>query len=518
MFVIATRIVVVLTILPLLAAVGGSFTADGATGYGWWWGTSRGWSLLGRTLALALSAAAIGTVVGWIIARAAASGTRPVAIVLLTVACIPLILPSSLLGVAWIMALGRDGWITDSLRRAAGDWPWTVYQLPVAAALIGLRYAGLAALILAPECRRQRALGPVERAFRIPPARRLLHLRLRPAISPIVASLVLLSILCANDHILPSMFLISTYGVQVLIQYNALLDPAGAAALAMPMVALGLLVIAHLGVRSASPETTEQRGELSALAQPSTGPPFAAMAIVLASVGVPFAALSVRAGSWSAIVDGWSASADERWRTLGLALASGAVCAMLAIAPAAHWVACRRSGRPSLAPMALLVVFVPPSLLALGVIALFERPLLRSFRDGDAPLLVAYACRFLPVAIIALVAGWRRISPSVLEAARVHGVSGWRTVVWLIVPLHGRAVVSAAALCALLVATELELSLMLAPPGATTLGVRLYSMMHTAPDALVSAAALSVAGIALLPAVLVAVILSRTWSARPWIN
>jgi ABC-type spermidine/putrescine transport system permease subunit II len=59
-----------------------------------------------------------------------------------------------------------------------------------------------------------------------------------------------------------------------------------------------------------------------------------------------------------------------------------------------------------------------------------------------------------------------------------------------------------ALLCGLLAATELEMSILLAAPGKATLGIRLYSLIHTAPASTVAALTL---GIILLisPAVVV---------------
>lgn len=69
---------------------------------------------------------------------------------------------------------------------------------------------------------------------------------------------------------------------------------------------------------------------------------------------------------------------------------------------------------------------------------------------------------------------------------------------FITVPRRGPAVVGALFLTALLIAAELEISLLLVRPGPTTLGVRLYTLIHTAPDHVVAALATDVLIVTLL--------------------
>lgn len=476
------------TCLPLLAAVLGSFRGPTGSGYAWWWGTFRGWEILARTLGFASLAALVAVAAGAMIAATAARMSGRVSPLLLAASCIPVVLPSSLLGTAWIMALGRQGWITQSLPQVLGGRRWNIYDFPVAAAATGLRYSGVAGVILLPAIRRRLAMAPIDRVFVPGPAKRLVHLILRPAIPPLLLAWAIVLILCANDHVLPGMFLVSTYGVQVLVQYSALLDPGGASALATPVMLVMIAIVLLVG-RTSWPVI----GPGTAPDIPTSGRSLAGIAItalvLLLCVGVPVAALAGRSGSLAAVREAWGAWEPERWRTLYLAGIAGGLTALIAAAPAAAWAT---HGSAVAAAMPLVNLVAPPSLIALGVLAIFERQPLRDIRDSDVPLIVGYVCRLAPVAMLAMIAGWSRLPRHGLDAARAHGLSTSQIGLRLIVPVYGPTVFAAAALCAVLVATELELSLMLAPPGASTLGVRLYTMIHTAPDSLVSAAAVGV--------------------------
>jgi ABC-type Fe3+ transport system permease subunit len=99
----------------------------------------------------------------------------------------------------------------------------------------------------------------------------------------------------------------------------------------------------------------------------------------------------------------------------------------------------------------------------------------------------------------------------------VHGVPAWRTAWSIVWPPRRPALAGAAILGALLIATDLETAILLAPPGGATLGVRLYTLIHTAPDAMVSALALGLLAVT-APAIALAcgvVVLARRGKAGP---
>jgi iron(III) transport system permease protein len=211
--------------------------------------------------------------------------------------------------------------------------------------------------------------------------------------------------------------------------------------------------------------------------------------VLLCAVGIPLVGLIVRAASWANLRDAWRDSSPEVAHSV--LLASLGAAATLAIAvPLAHaWVAAHRRRRPSSSPLVLLNLAVPGSLLALGIIAL---PAPRWLVNTDAGLVFGYAARFAAVAMIVLFAGWVRRSPSADLAARVHHVPAFDRFLRLTLARRAPAAVAAFALAALLVAAELEISLILVRPGPTTLGVRLYTLIHTAPDHVVAALAVDV--------------------------
>jgi iron(III) transport system permease protein len=505
LFGVTAEALAILALVPLAAAVVGSLGVVGPTGgYVYWWGTARGWESLARTMAVAAPAGAMAVLMAWVLVASAVHLSPRWAVGIVMAACLPLLVPSSLLATAWIVALGREGLITGWLRQVAGDCPVVLYTIPGAAAVTALRYFGIAALVLLHARLRREGEWPASRVAAIPPVSAAWHLELRADARPALAAWLLVTLFSMNDPIIPGMLLVSTYGTQVLIQYSALLNPAGAAALAAPMAAVGAALMAatvlagrDLWFAPSEPPAPVRRprglfGRLLAA--------LAAAVVLALALAVPAAVLVARTESPAAIVRALADARDQAWQTLYVASAGAAIATAAAAMLAHHWVAQNRAGARTAVPLVLLNLTVPPSLLGIGMIALFQGAP-TAVRDSAVPLVLGYAVRFLPVATLLLYALWRREPPDALLAARVHGVPAWRAA-WTVTWLPRRAAVAGAALlAALFMATDLETSIFLAPAGGSTLGVRLYTLIHTAPDASVAALALGILALT-VPAIL----------------
>jgi ABC-type Fe3+ transport system permease subunit len=107
--------------------------------------------------------------------------------------------------------------------------------------------------------------------------------------------------------------------------------------------------------------------------------------------------------------------------------------------------------------------------------------------DSIAILILANTARFLFVANCGLASSLKDLHPGLEEAALVAGVPWWRQLVGLFLPLCAPAVVAVWGLCFLFSFAEVDASVLLCPPGCTTLPVRLFSLMHYGPGRYVAA-------------------------------
>jgi iron(III) transport system permease protein len=148
-----------------------------------------------------------------------------------------------------------------------------------------------------------------------------------------------------------------------------------------------------------------------------------------------------------------------------------------------------------------LPLAVPASLVGVGLIALWNQPLLPLYGSPAMPVLAGLA-RFLPIATLIVLAQLRRLDPLLVDAAtllQAGRMQAWREV---IVPLLAPGLIAAFGVTFVLTTGELGATLLVVPPGQATVTMRVYSFMHygAAPSVaglcLTTVAAASLAGAA----------------------
>jgi ABC-type Fe3+ transport system permease subunit len=235
----------------------------------------------------------------------------------------------------------------------------------------------------------------------------------------------------------------------------------------------------------------------------------ATVGLLALALAAPLAALAGQVPSPRALAGALAGAGGQAIQTLWVVLLAAPLAAAWGAVVAAQWVRRRQEGQPSAAPLVLLNLAVPASLLAFGIISLTQQGPLQGLDGTIWPIVLAQAVRFLPVAVLACYVSWRNESPLPSLAARVHGLGAWRVFLRITWPSRRPLIVLAAVLVALLSATEGEMALLLAAPGAATLAVRLSTLIHTAPDA--DSAALTLAILA-LAAPLMVVLAGLLWA------
>ncbi len=512
---ILAELLVLLCLLPLVAAAIESVgLSSGQSKYAHWWGTLRGWEALWKTMQLASLATLVAIGLAWVLVTLTVHCSRRWAFPVALLSCLPMPIPSSTLATTWIVLAGRQG----PLGKVLAGVGLSVYSIPAATMILAMRYFGIAVGILMVYHLRSLACLPAERVFRISRFTTALRLRLQPAVRITAAAGLIVMLFCMNDHIIPGMLLITTYGPQIMIQYSALLDPAGAAALAVPIagVGMGMVILALLLGRRCWSQTEKTHVEQNPPGSPAQRAIAAALiAIILVVVlGAPVVVLAQRAGSFSAMGQAVYQARRQAWQTLYCVAIASPICSVFAAVLAGRWVRCRQTGAFTAVPLVLLNLTIPATLLGIGGIELSQHWPLRMIRSSSWPLILAYVARFIPLATLFFFVIWRNDSAVRNPAAKVHGITPWRTMFYLTWPRRRASVLAVTVLCGLLIATELEMSILLAAPGEATLGIRLYTLIHTAPDSVVSALTLAILALVGPGIVLFMFLLARVQTQR----
>jgi len=252
---------------------------------------------------------------------------------------------------------------------------------------------------------------------------------------------------------------------------------------------------------------------------------------LLLFVGVPLVNLCSKAGLVVTQVDAgrlrsWSASKclqmiaespDRYGGEFGWSLGIGmlAATASAALAIVLGWIA-RRGGFRAAAVLAITAVClaVPGPIVGLGVIWLLNRPeippLVYLYDQSVLAPALALSLRGLAPATLVMWHGFRSLPPEMLDCAAVDG-AGPVARLWRIALPCRLAALGLAWLVALAVALgDLAASILVVPPGVTTLSIRIFGLLHYGVED-------QVAGICLaLIAMFAAVAAGAVWLARGW--
>jgi len=227
---------------------------------------------------------------------------------------------------------------------------------------------------------------------------------------------------------------------------------------------------------------------------------------VLLILGIPLSSLLVKAGWGIQAVSpggahgspiprwGWSGgrfleTLKEAWQTFGaeygwtalLAVATAAVAVLLG-GMAAGWAdgSPRRTRLGLIA--AVLLVLLPGPVVGLGMIELFHGHgawLSWLYRATLVPTIFSQLVRAVPAAYLVVRAGYRMLDPAWGDAALADGVGRWGRLWRIEWPLLRGTVGGAAVVAALVTIADVPASLVVLPPSVTTVGTRLFGLLHS---------------------------------------
>ncbi len=492
-------------------------------------GDPRGRVLLANTLAYAgtVSTASIllGVPLGFLLSRTDVPGRRAAYVLLAAL----LFTPLYLMAAAWQAGFGFQGWFSLA---AAGNslldgWRGAIFIQTMAAVPWVVLIAGVGLRLAEAELEEEALLdGTPGQVFR--------RVTRRRTAESLVTAFLWVFVATAGAMTVTDLYLIRTYAEEIYTQFalgdtleGAVWQLAPSMALVIWIIVVGLFVVARL----IPPDRHDSQRQLA---------PFrlrrwraAAAAISLLGVGVlvlvPIVSLTIQAGRvvtrvGDSLERGWSA-AQFTSMTLGsplrfareiawtVGIGSLAASAVVAVGLALAWQA-RRAGWRA-APAWLLVAValaVPGPLVGLTIIELFNSPnvpLLHWLYDHSiAPIWLAQTWRAMPLPTLILWYGLRTIPAEMLAGAELEGASPLARFFRVALPQRWRVIAAAWLAAFALASGELDASILVVPPGVSTLPIHIFGLIHYGVDD-------QVAGVSLfLFAAFVVYALAFLWVAR----
>jgi iron(III) transport system permease protein len=463
----------------------------------------RVWRMAGETLRLVaateLMALPIGIVLAFLLFRTDLIG-RGFWLAALALAA-PL--PMPVLATAWLGGFGDIGRtqvlglgpilvgrFAAAFVHAAAALPWIVWIV------------GLGLLAVEPELEESARLD-------MPPWRVAMTVTLRRSIGAIAGAALAVAVLTAGDMTVTDILSIRTYAEEAYLQFGLGRGPGAAAATALPPLAVvGGFVFLGAGwlLRSDPARLTSARAPNWKLGRWRIAASAGVALALLFLFSVPLYSLVRQAGRvggnarlgvlphWSiagfggtlykAVAEVVGPSLRRPWRgPLGSSLIWGSLGAAVSVALAwpLAW-ACRKPGpwRFVAAFAAALALATPGPIAGMAMVLAYHR--VAAFYDSPAVIVLTYAMRTWPYALLLLWPAVRTLPPEYFEAAELDGYTAPGQVARVALPLTLGAIGLAWAAAFVLSLGELSAAYLATPPGHTSLTFRIWDKLHIPPE------------------------------------
>ena len=450
------------------------------------WLDSRQFGLMGNTLGLSLlasvGAVAIAVPLALLVVRSNLFGRRA----LFFVALAQLLIPPHILAIASQQLLGSGfaGLPAAALVLAVSYYP-LVFLIAVAG-ISGVDSSQEEAALLA------RPRGSVLRGLTLP--------LIRPHL---LAAFLLVFLLSAVEYGVPDLLRLKTYPIEIFAQFSAFYDEGAAAVLCAPLLLFTFLLVAVMhrliGDRAFVPIRIGREAPhvTLSLGRARTGASTAAWTIIGAALALPLVRMAYEAlASRRAIMPVLTAA--PILSTVLLA-AAGATFVVALCFPIAY--ACERAG-PSIRGWVLLLALsplaVPATVIGIGLVRLWNRDIGLPVYGTALMLVLGYAARFSPFAVVILAATIKQVGREQEEAALLASADWRRRVVRIVAPQCMTGLAAGWTITFAFCLGELGVSLLIMPPGTETVTLRLFNLLHYGAYDVVSTLSLTVVACGLI--------------------
>ncbi|MBI3950777.1 MAG: iron ABC transporter permease [Acidobacteria bacterium] len=441
--------------------------------------------LLGNSIQLAAWAALVGSALGVPAGLLLTRLAPPTAMLLRLALLVPLVLPPYILGVVWIFVMGRAGLLSRLAGTGLSLSEWA-YSLLGAGIVLGIAFAPLA-MLLTEAARRAIPARLIEAARLVAsPWRTLGRITLPLVASSVAAGGLLVFVLALAEFGIPSLLGVRVYTTEVFTRFAALYDFGAATAAAAPLLLVVVIVASAVRILLGDRVLTSNlMAEQSLRLSPSAGVAAQSYLILfsLLVVAGPFLVLMVEAASWRQMLDSLVAARRQITTSLVLSAIGVTVATGLGLL-LGYWRARTSSGWRGLFDVVMIALFaVPSTVMGIGLIGLWNRPgWLGAVYTSPAMIVIGYLARYVPIAALLLGSYLQQLPASREEAAMVFGTDWWRMLGRIVIPSARLGLLAIWTIGFIFMFGELGTTVLVAPPGTTTLPVRVYAIMANSPD------------------------------------
>lgn len=288
-------------------------------------------------------------------------------------------------------------------------------------------------------------------------------------------------LLTVLDYSVPSLFLINIYSLEIFAEFSATNQPARAFLLSLPLIITTTLIVYY--VISILPSIT---GSLSKAQSKEALPlifplwfrflQLLFLGIIFLQITVPLISLLYKVETLDKLLLSISLANQEIFFTVILASITALSAVPLAVGVAIHLNASKR--RKIWFAVAALPLAIPAPIVGIGLIALYSKPILEVVYGTLLLPVMAALVRFLPFAVVIIAVQLKRFDKNLLDASKVFQNNSCQGIIKVRLPLMLPGLIAAFLVTFVLTAGELGATLIVVPPGYSTLTMRIYNFMH----------------------------------------
>ena len=354
-------------------------------------------------------------------------------------------------------------------------WVQTIYLLPLATGLLLV----LLELIDSEEIKAAQLLASSKIVWR-----NVILPKLIPGIAAIAMILFVFSMI---DYTIPSLFAVNTYALEIMAEFSASHSAVSAMLIAWPLVGivvLLLLLMSRIIPRSLKNVSYRPAHNLQLdFSRGSRWIQFATFAILLMLMLLPILSVFSKADVFKMLPIVLGENGKQIFETFimalvatGLMVINGVILALFLQEPLRRkwWL------------LVLLPLVIPPSLIGISLINLAQKWLPLAVSTSYVLPIWALVIRFSPILIALISAGLQYIPRHEVESGLLLNTSQ-ATIRHILIPRLAPVISISAVLSFVLCLGDLGATLLVVPPGVTTITITIYNYLHYGASAKVAA-------------------------------
>jgi iron(III) transport system permease protein len=335
------------------------------------------------------------------------------------------------------------------------------------------------------------------------------------ALPALMAGFGILFLMSITDFSVPYFFRMNVYSLEIFAQFTAGDDPGAAFLYSLPLVVITLVVV---GLSQHWLRNTAQSKAWNKSFW-DVGPcwpswfrilQWIALALVVIQVFAPLFSLSASIGTWQTLSQSVYSGRNEIFYSIWVAVLAAVLCLPLAVCAA---ILITKSRRVSwlIWLIVLIPLAVPPPLAGIGLITVWNSPLLGSLYGTSIMPVVGALFRFTSLAAIIIAMQFRYVDPLLIDAAHILQKNFMQTLTKVWLPILFPGLLAAACIVLALTAGELGTTLLLVSPGQATLTIRIYNFLHYGASSNVAGLCLLIVLITFIMALAAMILLGWWW-------